>query len=109
MILLVHNENWPQANLHVTNENKSFKKKKYLVSSRKKNVSYSFIKQSLIRIIETTYINHNDYNLLAFHISFHTLCSGSNFVEAKSADETAINREAPQALNSVSQEGKNNI
>ena len=28
--LLVHNENWPKANLHVTKENKSFKKKKYI-------------------------------------------------------------------------------
>ena len=26
IILLVRNENWPQANLHVTKENKSFKK-----------------------------------------------------------------------------------
>ena len=26
--LLVRNENWPKANLHVTKENKSFKKKK---------------------------------------------------------------------------------
>ena len=25
--LLVRNENWPKANLHVTKENKSFKKK----------------------------------------------------------------------------------
>ena len=30
-------------------------------------------------------------------------------MKAKPADETAINREAPQALNSVPQEGKNNI
>ena len=27
--LLVRNENWPKANLHVTKENKSFKKKAY--------------------------------------------------------------------------------
>ena len=27
IILLVHNENWPQANLHVMKENKSFKKR----------------------------------------------------------------------------------
>ena len=26
IILLVRNENWPQANLHVTKENKSLKK-----------------------------------------------------------------------------------
>ena len=29
--LLVRNENWPKANLHVTKENKSFRKKKSLL------------------------------------------------------------------------------
>ena len=43
VILLVRNENWPQANLHVTKESKNLKKKK-----RKKKV-YEYSHDQIVR------------------------------------------------------------
>ena len=41
--LLVRNENWPKANLHVTKENKSFKKKEVMYHYKEHYVYFYMI------------------------------------------------------------------